>query len=184
MKYPKGIAKYRIDGQVVLAQYMGRQRGFECCVCGKGCNAFTFNVFHHGMCGDANDVNNIDPDNYETWGYGPNHIEDAVELIEEYHLIHDGDGTKYLPKLQINVSQEQIAAIGSITAPTRYEAMEQVAAILGKPTGQRGTWASSRKTIIINDVTTAEITFSKGKVKALQYFDHPGNYVMYNTLYF
>lgn len=184
MKYPKGIAKYRIDGQEVLAQYMGRQRGFECCVCGKGCNAFTFNIYHNDANGYADDVNNIDPDNYETWGYGPNHIEDAVELIEEYHLIHDGEGTKYLPKLQINVSQEQIDAIRNVTAHTRYEAMEQVAAILGKHTGQRGTWASSRKTIIIDDVTTAEITFSKDKVKALQYFDHTDNYVMYNTLYF
>jgi hypothetical protein len=184
MKYPKGIAKYRIDGQIVLAQYMGRQRGFECSVCGKGCNAFTFNIFHQDNGNYANDVNNINQSNYETWEYGPNHIEDAVELIEEYHLIHDGEGTKYLPKLQIDVSHEQIDPIRNITASTRYEAMEQVAAILGKHTGTRGTWSSTRKTIIIDNVTTAEITFSKGKVKDLQYYDHTDNYVMYTTLYF
>ena len=42
MKFPNGIHKYLIQGDVVLADYIGRQKGFECCVCGKGCNAYTF----------------------------------------------------------------------------------------------------------------------------------------------
>lgn len=77
MKYPTGVHKYRIEGEEVLAEYMGRQKGFECCVCGKGCNAFTFNVFH------ADTIEDINDQDYETWGYGPSHINEAVQLIEE-----------------------------------------------------------------------------------------------------
>ena len=79
MKYPNGIHKYRIDGMVVFAEYMGRQKGFECCVCGKGCNAHTFNVYHADTEADLDRA--IDHMDYETWGYGPTHIDEAVQII-------------------------------------------------------------------------------------------------------
>ena len=41
-----GVNKYEIQGETVYAEYIGRQKGFECCVCGKGCNAYTFNILH------------------------------------------------------------------------------------------------------------------------------------------
>lgn len=77
MKYPSGIRKYRIEGQEVIAAYIGKQKGFECCICGKGCNAYTFNIYH------TDDINNVNEQDYETWGYGPSHITEAVELIDE-----------------------------------------------------------------------------------------------------
>lgn len=79
-KYPTGIHKYEIDGEKVYAEYIGRQKGFECCICGKGCNAYTFNIFHADNLEDIQTaINHMD---YETWGFGANHIDEAVNLIE------------------------------------------------------------------------------------------------------
>ena len=75
-------------------------------------------------------------------------------------------------KIIITLTAQQIAAIKGIEAATRYEAMDAVARILNAKTGQRGTWASSRKTIIIDSNTHADITFSKGKVKQIYYYDN------------
>lgn len=79
MKYPKGIHKYRIDGEEVLAEYIGRQKGFECIICGKGHNAYTFNIFHDD---NLADIAQKDFQDYETWGFGKEHLEEAVQLIE------------------------------------------------------------------------------------------------------
>lgn len=54
-------------GGVHTGQYMGRQGGFECCVCGKGCKAHTFNIWYDEQGG------------YETWGFGNNHLPDILE---------------------------------------------------------------------------------------------------------
>ena len=64
--------KYLIDdrGDVVEAEYMGREGGFECCVCGKGCKAHCFNVYHSDNAGD-----------YETWGFGDNHMPKILKAI-------------------------------------------------------------------------------------------------------
>lgn len=79
MKYPTGIHRYKIDGTEYFAEYTGRQKGFECCVCGKGCNAFTFNIYHADTLEELPfAINAMD---YETWGYGADHLEQAVELI-------------------------------------------------------------------------------------------------------
>lgn len=181
-KYPWGVARYRIEGKEVLAQYIGRQKGFECCVCGKGCNAYTFNIFH------TDNIEDIDPDteqDYETWGYGPTHIDEAVELIEEYALCRINDKEVHIPKKKIELTATQIEAIRTITTNTRYEAIDEVAKILGKPIRQKGTWgATSRKTISIDKNTIAEITFSKGKVTALDYFVHGDEHIRYSTMYF
>lgn len=34
--FPKGIIRIEVNGQEYDAEYMGRQSGFECMVCGKG----------------------------------------------------------------------------------------------------------------------------------------------------
>lgn len=79
LHFPKGIHQYIIEGNEYYAEYMGRQNGFECSVCGKGCNAFTFNILHGSTYEEA--VENYKNDDYETWGYGRQHIEEAVTLI-------------------------------------------------------------------------------------------------------
>lgn len=56
--------KFKDRGEVHIGQYIGRESGFECCVCGKGCRAHTFNIWY------GND--------YETWGYGDNHLPEIV----------------------------------------------------------------------------------------------------------
>ena len=55
------------NGNVHVGQYIGRQPGFECCVCGKGCNAKTFNIWYDERGG------------YETWGYGNDHLPEILE---------------------------------------------------------------------------------------------------------
>jgi hypothetical protein len=183
MKYPTSIAKYRIEGHEYLAQYIGRQEGFECCVCGKGCNAFTFNIMH------SDDIDNVDPYDYETWGYGPTHIDEAVELVEEYsHLVLKDNSVRTVVVKPVPITQAQKEAIERIQVDTAYEAMERIANILGIRTVQKSTWASSRKTLLVNEYTEASITFSRktGKVKALSYTDHRDNEIrdIYKSIVF
>lgn len=72
---------------------------------------------------------------------------------------------------KINLTEEQAAALKGIQTKTRYEALDRVAEILGARFGQRRTWGgTTRKTIIIDADTTADITYSKGKVKYLEFY--------------
>lgn len=61
--------KFNDRGELHIGQYTGTEGGFECCVCGKGCKAHTFNVWYG--------------DNYETWGYGKEHLPEIVEDLGE-----------------------------------------------------------------------------------------------------
>jgi len=54
------------NGNQYLSMYMGRQKGFECIVCGAGENCHTFNIYNN-----PDDVNDC---NYETWGFGTQHL--------------------------------------------------------------------------------------------------------------
>ena len=72
MKFKKGILKVKYDGVEYLAEYIGRQQGFECAVCGQGENCFTFNIFNN----EADYKDGI----YETLGFGSKHI-NKLELI-------------------------------------------------------------------------------------------------------
>ena len=73
-------------------------------------------------------------------------------------------------RITITLTDDQMKALKAIEVETRYEAMEEVAKILGAKTAQKRTWSSSRKTIIIDKDTICEISFSKGKVLELQYY--------------
>lgn len=73
--FPKGIIKIQLeDGRITLAEYAGRQKEFECVVCGKGQNCYTFNLF------DSEEE--YLKGQYETYGYGREHI-NLVKLIED-----------------------------------------------------------------------------------------------------
>lgn len=86
-------------------------------------------------------------------------------------------------RVDIVLTNWQIEAIEAIRATTRYEAMDKVAEILGAKLGQHRTWGcTTRKTIIIDKTTTADITFSKGRVKDLQYYSTDD--VFYNRFTF
>lgn len=64
---------YRFNerGEIHVGYYYGRQKGFECCVCGRGGNAFTFNIWNS-------------PTDYETWGYGKEHMPEILEDLGEH----------------------------------------------------------------------------------------------------
>lgn len=62
--------KFNDRGETHIGYYVGRQSGFECCVCGKGCNAHTFNIWYNER-------------DYETWGYGPAHLPEILEDFGE-----------------------------------------------------------------------------------------------------
>ena len=63
---------YRFNdrGSIYTGQYTGTDQGFECCVCGKGCKAHTFNIWHSST-------------DYETWGFGKNHLPVIIEDLGE-----------------------------------------------------------------------------------------------------
>ena len=58
---------YKFDdrGEKHIGQYTGDEQGFECCVCCKGNKAKTFNVWYGS--------------DYETWGYGKEHMPEIIE---------------------------------------------------------------------------------------------------------
>jgi len=70
--FPSGIIRIKVNGVVHNAEYMGRQKGFECCVCHQGRNCFTFNIF--------NNEEEYKNGQYETWGFGREHL-NAVKLV-------------------------------------------------------------------------------------------------------
>ena len=61
--------RFAFDGGEYVGQYMGREQGFECCVCGKGCKAHEFNIWYNKDGG------------YETWGFGADHLPKILEDI-------------------------------------------------------------------------------------------------------
>lgn len=64
--FPKGIIQIVDRGTVYTAEYMGRQEHFECCVCRKGGNCYTFNIIESQEQYDKGD--------YQTFGYGREHL--------------------------------------------------------------------------------------------------------------
>ena len=74
-------------------------------------------------------------------------------------------------KVTVKLTNEQMTELKNIEAKTRYEAMDKVAKILNATTGYCSTWSKTKKTIVIDENTHAEITFSKGKVTKIEYFD-------------
>ena len=63
---------YRIKdhtGAEHIAQYYGREEGFECCVCGYGRQCYAFNFWH-----------NKDGD-YETLAFGKEHLPTILEKV-------------------------------------------------------------------------------------------------------
>jgi hypothetical protein len=85
--FPKGIIRIEVDGQEYDAEYMGRQSGFECMVCGKGENCHTFNILHSTV------DNYYNKSDYETWGFGRDHL-DHVKLISIRENLLSGDDLK------------------------------------------------------------------------------------------
>lgn len=57
------------DGTTHIGQYYGREAGCECCVCGKGGNAYAFNIWYDKDGG------------YETWAYGKEHLPTILEQV-------------------------------------------------------------------------------------------------------
>ena len=53
--------------------YMGRQLGFECCICNCGNNCKTFNILH-GETIEEGLYNKDHKGDYETFGYGDEHF--------------------------------------------------------------------------------------------------------------
>jgi hypothetical protein len=72
---------YRINdrGDQYIGQYMGREKGFECCVCGKGCNAHCFNIWYDKDGG------------YETWGFGNDHMPEIIEDLGQSEEVIIGE---------------------------------------------------------------------------------------------
>ena len=62
------------NGQTHIGQYTGRDQGFECCVCRKGCKAHTFNIWYNES-------------GWETWGFGRDHLPKIIEDIGEQNEV-------------------------------------------------------------------------------------------------
>ena len=83
-KYNWYIIKDGLDNKMHIAQYMGREKGYECCVCNKGSNAHGFNIFY-------------DEDGWETWCYGNEHMPEIIkDLGKSEDTIIDENIEKYL----------------------------------------------------------------------------------------
>lgn len=85
-------------------------------------------------------------------------------------------------RITITLTDDQMKALKAIEVKTRYEALDKVAEVLGAKTAPKRTWASSRKTIIIDSETIADISFSKGKVKQVEFYSVGKNFKFYNPI--
>ena len=70
--------KFNDRGREYIGQYTGRDQGFECCVCDKGCKAHTFNIWY-------------DQNGWETWGFGPKHMPTIIDDLGEQDEIIIGE---------------------------------------------------------------------------------------------
>ena len=70
--------RFGFDNGEYIGQYTGRDQGFECCVCGKGCKAHTFNIWYS-------------KEDYETWGFGRDHLPVILEDLGEQDDIIIGE---------------------------------------------------------------------------------------------
>ena len=61
--------RFEYDGDTYIGQYMGREQNFECMVCGKGNNAYCFNIWHSDKDYD-----------YETFSFGKEHLPKLEDL--------------------------------------------------------------------------------------------------------
>ena len=70
----KKFAYYSFEyrGDIYKAQYMGREEHFECLVCGKGNNAYCFNVF--------DTMEKYEQGQYETFSFGKEHLPKLTEI--------------------------------------------------------------------------------------------------------
>lgn len=66
------IYKFNYKGLELKGEYMGREEHFECLVCGKGCNAYCFNVF--------NTLEEYANGMYETFSFGKEHLPKLEEI--------------------------------------------------------------------------------------------------------
>lgn len=83
INYPNGVFKAEIKTKfgntyIEYVEYIGRQEGFECSVCGKGCNAYTFNILHGDTLDEA--LKNYVAGDYETIGFGREHLDHIKEV--------------------------------------------------------------------------------------------------------
>ena len=70
--------KFNDRGSEYIGQYIGRQEPFECGVCGKGHKAHTFNIWY-------------DAHNYETFGYGTEHMPKIIEDLGQSEEVIIGE---------------------------------------------------------------------------------------------
>lgn len=63
---------FEFRGHIYKAQYMGREKNYQCLVCGKGENAHCFNVF--------NTVEEYNNGQYETFSFGTEHLPKVKNL--------------------------------------------------------------------------------------------------------
>lgn len=74
-------------------------------------------------------------------------------------------------RIKVTLTNDQMRSIKNIEASTRYEAMDKVADILGVQIGYKNRWSRAHREIRWDERTHCDITFSKGKVTELLFFD-------------
>ena len=67
-KYNWYIIQDCLDNKAHIAQYYGREQGFECMICEHGRNAYCFNIYY-------------DEDQYQTWNYGKEHMPKIIKNL-------------------------------------------------------------------------------------------------------
>ena len=69
--------KFNFKGYDFIAEYMGREKNYECMLCYKGCNAYCFNAF--------NTLKEYKNGKYETLSFGKEHLPELTEIdINDY----------------------------------------------------------------------------------------------------
>ena len=89
-KYNWYIIQDCLDNEKHIAQYYGREQGFECMVCEHGNNAYCFNIYYG-------------EDQYQTWCYGKEHMPQIIKVIgaSDKQIIDDEENiNKYMKEVE------------------------------------------------------------------------------------
>lgn len=124
MNLPDGIFEI-IDheGNRQFVEYIGRQQGFHCVVCGRGERCFTFNIFSGETIEQAAEARECCK--YETWGYGASHVW-KLKYADGKPIVHTDATTIELSKLLDEADRrEQLAMQEIVALEKRNEGLAQ-----------------------------------------------------------
>ena len=177
-RYPSCVARYRLNGQEVLAQFTGKEKKNEH-------DMFMFRVF------GTNDISTVNQNpailnDYDIRGYGDTRVDSMVELIQEYfheyETIIERDkktftntvklvGEAYCPVVEFELPRGFKKAIGEIRADCRYEAVRQLVELFRGCGLYNVRWHREKSTFFLDERIEVSIIYCAERITEVSFYE-------------